>query len=461
MDDQQNMMVFIDHQNQPVDPEVVVKALGRHGRVVGGRAYGWWSDQPVLAQSYYRARLEMVSMPENGLPNNKRNDVKMLVDVMDALFMNKSVEIFALVTGDVDFLPLVDKLRERGKKTMVVARTPVVSTMLRQAADVFLPYESLVKAEKLPGPQGDMEDLVTEVARTLAELGLKGAFEDCLRVLAGMKINPTSYGMEHMTELATTVSQHLAHRRKKAVESGRNAADAALDEGLLRFSWRVLLELGPVSRSTLVSALEGRHPFPGGGAGWGPFVDRALQEKMLLKTGTQVDLPLERKWEIGGAKVSPQPDLFDKSATQAVALLKSGRVATLMELGNALQNVLGISGAAANALVWPMKFSGAFVGIDGSDYVSFGVPVRCTVDAPELARRMALFFVKQCLRIAPAPKESLPALAAFVLGSPEKLGTLKELLDSLVASEDVECCEGAYVCRSSKNGVPHDEGSWS
>jgi len=449
-------MVFIDHQNQPVDPTVVVDALERHGRVVGGRAYGWWGNQPVLAQQYYRARLEMVSLPENSLPNNKRNDVKMLVDVMDALFINKSVEIFALVTGDVDFLPLVDKLRERGKKTVVVARTMVASSMLRQAADLFLPYESLVKAEKLPGPQGDMDDLVAEVARTLAALELKGSPADCLRVVAGMKVSPASYGLGQMADLADTVSQHLSNRNKKMVVSP-NSTDPELDEGLLRFVWRISLELGPVPRNTLVSELEGRHPFPGGTGGWGAFVDRALQKGMLLKNGTQIDLPLERKWETGARKFHPQPELFAKSADRALSLLNSGRVETLMELGKVLRDELGISRVAANALVYPMKFSGAFVGVDGSDYVSFGLPVRCTVGAPELARRMALFFVKQCLRLAPVPEGSLPELAAFVLGSAEQLNTLKDMIKSLVDLKEVELVEGAYVYRGSGSGVRDGE----
>ncbi len=296
-----------------------------------------------------------------------------------------------------------------------------------------------------------MDDLVAEVVRILAALELKGSPADCLRVVAGMKVSPASYGLGQMADLANTVSQHLANRNKKVVASP-NLADPELDEGLLRFAWRISLELGPVSRSALVSELEGRHPFSGGAGGWGAFVDRALQKKMLVKNGTQIDLPLERKWETGARRLHPQPELFAKSADLALSLLKSGRVETLMELGKALRDELGISRAATEALVWPMKFSGAFVGVDGSDYVSFGLPVRCTVEAPELARRMALFFVKQCLRLAPVPEESLPALAAFVLGSPKQLSTMKDMMASLVALGDVERGEGTYVYRGSGSG---------
>lgn len=62
-------------------------------------------------------------------------DVGMAVDAIRAV---NSVEVIVLVSGDGDFIPLVEYLQNQGKQTEVIAFGKSASGKLREAADDFV-----------------------------------------------------------------------------------------------------------------------------------------------------------------------------------------------------------------------------------------------------------------------------------------------------------------------------------
>ena len=65
---------------------------------------------------------------------------------VDAIRMANSVEVIVIVSGDGDFVPLVEYLRNQGKQVEVIAFGKSASSKLRESADDFVdlcePYES-------------------------------------------------------------------------------------------------------------------------------------------------------------------------------------------------------------------------------------------------------------------------------------------------------------------------------
>lgn len=61
-------------------------------------------------------------------------DVGMAVD---AIRLSNSVEVIVIVSGDGDFIPLVEYLKNQGKQTEVIAFGKSASTKLRETADDF------------------------------------------------------------------------------------------------------------------------------------------------------------------------------------------------------------------------------------------------------------------------------------------------------------------------------------
>ena len=61
-------------------------------------------------------------------------DVYMAVNAMDAIY-NDNIDTLVLVTRDMDFLPVIQKAKEKGMKTVIIGMEPGFSTALKNAAD--------------------------------------------------------------------------------------------------------------------------------------------------------------------------------------------------------------------------------------------------------------------------------------------------------------------------------------
>jgi len=58
----------------------------------------------------------------------------MAVNAMDAVY-NENIDVVVLVTRDADFLPVIQKAKEKGKETVIIGMDPGFSTALQNAAD--------------------------------------------------------------------------------------------------------------------------------------------------------------------------------------------------------------------------------------------------------------------------------------------------------------------------------------
>ncbi|MDY6777626.1 MAG: TIGR00288 family NYN domain-containing protein [Candidatus Nanohaloarchaea archaeon] len=83
--------------------------------------------------------------PELGLGGQKDRDsdvdVYMAVQAMDAVY-NDRIDTIALVTRDTDFLPVIQRAKELGKKTVILGVEEGLSTALGNAADKKVIIES-------------------------------------------------------------------------------------------------------------------------------------------------------------------------------------------------------------------------------------------------------------------------------------------------------------------------------
>lgn len=61
-------------------------------------------------------------------------DVYLAASAMEAV-LDDSIDVIILVTRDADFLPVIQKAKQRGKKTVVAGVPPRFSTALQHAAD--------------------------------------------------------------------------------------------------------------------------------------------------------------------------------------------------------------------------------------------------------------------------------------------------------------------------------------
>src|SRR5262245_27545288 len=158
-----DVAVFIDFENVYVsvrdkldanpDFESIMDRCSELGRVVISRAYADWYRYPRVTSALYANGVEPMYVPtyyydkdmgRTGRAIKNSADMNMCIDAMKTLFTNPNIAKFVLVTGDRDFIPLVNMIRQQGKDVIIIGIGGAASTHLAQSADEFIFYEQLI-----------------------------------------------------------------------------------------------------------------------------------------------------------------------------------------------------------------------------------------------------------------------------------------------------------------------------
>jgi len=153
--EEERIALYVDFENLAIgardalggmefDFEPIANALAERGRVISRRAYADWSMFADARQSMTRSHVELIEIPQRmGATRKNAADIKMAVDAIELAFERDYVTTFVICTGDSDFTPLVDKLRELNKKVIGVGVKDSTSALLPPACDEFLFYDNL------------------------------------------------------------------------------------------------------------------------------------------------------------------------------------------------------------------------------------------------------------------------------------------------------------------------------
>ncbi len=152
-----DVAMFVDWENMHgyIRGKANVSALREvaegYGRLVLARAYADWREHRFQrdSQVLYQIGFEPVYVP-TGYKNNA--DVKLTSDCIDFAYRHPNIEIFILVSGDGDFIHVVNTLRPLGKKVIVVAQSSNASGRLGDLVDTLLIYDKDVEPAKTVKP---------------------------------------------------------------------------------------------------------------------------------------------------------------------------------------------------------------------------------------------------------------------------------------------------------------------
>ncbi len=147
---------LLNKENRLPNAIAIKEAAAKYGRVVAAKAYANWQEGQHLRDpnDLYSAGIEPIYVPTTILgftdlpdasPRRKNSvDVKLAVDCVDASLSNPNITTFVLVTGDGDFVHLINTLRLRGKRVVVIGTSWSTSWQLTSSADHFLAYDVTV-----------------------------------------------------------------------------------------------------------------------------------------------------------------------------------------------------------------------------------------------------------------------------------------------------------------------------
>ncbi|MCZ6465493.1 MAG: NYN domain-containing protein [Proteobacteria bacterium] len=158
MADEPLIAVFVDFENLALGVrdtksggfriELILKRLLEKGRIVHKRAYCDWTQYRSAMRTFHAHGMEMIDIPRSSMSGKNSADIRMVVDAIDLCYAKQHIDIFALLTGDSDFSPLVSKLKENNKRVIGCGVKNSSSDLLISNCDEFIYYDDLVRVEK-------------------------------------------------------------------------------------------------------------------------------------------------------------------------------------------------------------------------------------------------------------------------------------------------------------------------
>jgi uncharacterized protein (TIGR00288 family) len=171
MQERLNIAVFVDYDNIEIgvkstlrrefDVSLPLGALKERGDIVAKFAYANWGRQEGATRQMAENAVQMVQRIPSPRGDKNGADINLALDALEMAFTHSHVNAFAVVSGDSDFIPLVNKLKEYGKTVFVVGGKAFTSTILQQNCHEFVSYESLLEdgSSIVPSPMPDRRDM--------------------------------------------------------------------------------------------------------------------------------------------------------------------------------------------------------------------------------------------------------------------------------------------------------------
>jgi uncharacterized protein (TIGR00288 family) len=158
LEERLQLAVFIDFDNIEIgvkstlntelDLSLILEALKERGEVVSKSAYGDWARAGIHSRTLTENAVHMVQ--RNVTPRGDKNgaDINLVVDALEMAFTRPHINGFCIVGGDSDFIALVEKLKQFGKRVLVVGGRSFTSGILQRNCHEFISYENLLSVSR-------------------------------------------------------------------------------------------------------------------------------------------------------------------------------------------------------------------------------------------------------------------------------------------------------------------------
>src|SRR5262245_26602614 len=154
MEQKLKIAVFIDFDNIEIgvkstlhrefDVAAVLDALKERGEIVTKFAYANWGRQESATRALSEHAVQMVQRDPSPRGDKNGADINLALDALEMAFTHDHINAFAIVSGDSDFIALVNKLKQYDKRIYVVGGRAFTSTILQRNCHEFVAYEAIM-----------------------------------------------------------------------------------------------------------------------------------------------------------------------------------------------------------------------------------------------------------------------------------------------------------------------------
>ena len=163
MEERNRIAVFIDFDNIEIgvkntlgrdfDVSVVLEALKERGEVLTKIAYADWTHHGEMSRSFSQHGVQMVQRHPGPRGDKNGADINLALDALEMALTKPHIDAFAIVSGDSDFISLVEKLKQYNKTVFIVGGRAFTSTILQKNCREFISYESLLAPAQSAQPR--------------------------------------------------------------------------------------------------------------------------------------------------------------------------------------------------------------------------------------------------------------------------------------------------------------------
>lgn len=464
--------VFVDYDNQQLDVFALIELLREKGRVVIRRAYADWVSRQSYRKTVVQAGFELIDCPKVTATHKNAADIRLAVDCLSISYEYEDIDIYVFVTGDVDFVPLINKLRTMGKETVVVAADSSAAELLQQACDEYVPANRLDEIETISKGQLTFEESLNLLRKACEQVKLKGYDRDAQDVKSMVKqkmlqLNPSFDEKDY--EDCSSFTSYLEKARMfiKLDEMFGNKADAKIvqadfkeiqqfpDTLLIKVYNEALKRWGrPVTIQKFEKMLYGIHQDISLKLYGVKNIKQLLtvfKEKGLLDIdGTKIEIAPDVRFKLTlmQLKFYHKPEIRKIVISKIISLAKNWDVEkkdlTLNELKKSIINESesAISKADFDGIINLLKGGGVFLSPDNVPISSLNIPLHLLSyelnELEEIVLSMSIHRLVYASNVENSDNE-LGALAGLLLGSDSrtKIKEIEDLLKKLEKNKKI------------------------
>src|SRR5688500_12430386 len=139
--------LFIDFENLVTNtgiaaadfhPRPPIDLLLERGKLIFRRAYCDWSRFKEAKNGLHELGVELIDVPPSTRAGKNAADMRLVIDALELCYARQHIDTFAIASGDSDFCPLAQKLRENDKRVIGLAVKEATSPFFVRACDEFI-----------------------------------------------------------------------------------------------------------------------------------------------------------------------------------------------------------------------------------------------------------------------------------------------------------------------------------
>jgi uncharacterized protein (TIGR00288 family) len=225
--------VFIDFDNVEIgvkstiggqfDIGLVLEAIKERGEIVTKIAYSDWKRVGDYSRLLTQHAIRMVQ--RNMTPGGDKNgaDITMALDALEMCFTHDHINAFVIVGGDSDFISLVEKLKQYGRKVIVVGGRQFTSVTMQKNCHEFIAYENLVRSTPRQSDRGGRPVGSSDISKVLP-LVMRA-----LKVLTEREYGASSF-RDFMEKVQQAGAVTLKHAGRSMLVEPRDGSPVVVEE---------------------------------------------------------------------------------------------------------------------------------------------------------------------------------------------------------------------------------------